>query len=166
MARGGWLAIPFLVLVFAWYARARIPVWQRWVAVAVLLITVASAYFIPATGVQKTVTRTTDNLNAYFQSDINDVTRKSSVGTRLEMWQAAWQIYLDNPLFGIGWGHYKKNAQALVDAGLRNRSAATWGHPHNQFFCRHGRWRQRSFRGYFTAVFDTRQITDGCYPTG
>ncbi len=133
-ARGGWLAIPFLVLVFAWYARARIPVWQRWIAVTASLLILASAYFIPATGVQKTVTRTTDNLSAYFQSNINDGTRGSSVGTRLEMWQAAWQIYLNNPLLGVGWGHYKENAQVLVDAGLRNRSAATWGHPHNQFF--------------------------------
>jgi len=133
-ARGGWLALPFLALVFVWYARARIPVWQRWVAITVLLMTVALAYFIPATGVQKTVTRTTTNLSAYFQSDINGSARGSSVGTRLEMWQASWQIYLDNPLLGVGWGHYKEAAQVLVDTGVRNRSAATWGHPHNQFF--------------------------------
>jgi len=133
-SRGGWLAIPFLVLIFVWYARARIPVWQRWVAVTMLLMTVALAYVIPATGVQKTVARTTTNLGAYFQSDINDITRASSVGSRLEMWQASWQIYLHNPLIGVGWGHYRENAQALVDKGLRNHSAAMWGHPHNQFF--------------------------------
>lgn len=133
-ARGGWVAIPFLALTFVWYARARIPVWQRWAAVAVLLATVALAYFIPATGVQKTVQRTTANLTAYFQSDIDDPARGTSVGTRLEMWQAAWRIFLDHPLLGVGWGHYKEAAQVLVDAGLRNPSAAAWGHPHNQFF--------------------------------
>jgi len=133
-AHSGWLAIPFLVLVFVWYARTRIPAWQHWVAVAVLLITVASAYFIPATGVQKTVTRTADNLSTYFQSDIKNGTRSNSVGTRLEIWQAAWQIYWDNPLLGVGWGHYQENAQALLDTGLHNRSATTWEHPHNQFF--------------------------------
>lgn len=133
-ARGGWLAIPFLGLVFIWYARARIPVWQRWTAVAALLAAVALAYFIPATGVQHTVERTTTNLSNYFHSDIDDATRRSSVGTRLEMWQAAWRIFLDHPLLGVGWGHYKQEAQALVDAGLRNPSAAAWGHPHNQFF--------------------------------
>ncbi len=131
-ARDGWIAIPFLALVFAWYAR--IPMWQRWVAVTALLLIVASAYFIPATGVQKTVTRTTDDLSAYFQSNINDATHSSPMDTRLEMWRATWQIYLDNPLLGVGWGHYKENAQVLMDADLRNRSAVTWGHPHNQFF--------------------------------
>ena len=133
-ARGGWVAIPFLGLVFIWYARARIPVWQRWTAVALLSLGMASAYFIPATGVQKTVDRTVTNLSHYFQSNITDRARATSVGTRLEMWQAAWQIYLDNPTFGVGWGHYKENAQTLVDAGVRHKSAAAWGHPHNQFF--------------------------------
>lgn len=133
-ARGGWVAIPFLGLVFLWYARARIPVWQRWSAVVGLTVMVAGAYLVPATGVQQTVDRTTANLSSYFQSEITSPARATSVGTRLEMWQAAWQIYLDNPLVGVGWGHYKENAQALVDAGVRNRSAAAWGHPHNQFF--------------------------------
>jgi len=137
-ARGGWVAIPFLGLVFLWfaqrYARARIPMWQRWAAVGVLLLSVVSAYFIPAVGVQKTVDRTVTNLTHYFQSDMTSAARATSVGTRLEMWQASWHIYQDNLLLGVGWGHYKENAQALVDAGLRHRSAAAFGHPHNQFF--------------------------------
>lgn len=133
-ARGGWVAIPFLVLVFLWFARAHIPVWQRWSAVLVLAVTVAVAYLVPATGVQKTVDRTITNLTNYAQSAIDSPARTTSVGTRLEMWQAAWRIYLDNPLLGVGWGHYKQAAQQLVDDGLRNRSAAAWGHPHNQFF--------------------------------
>ena len=133
-ARGGWIAIPFLGLVFIWYARARIPMWQRWSAMVLLAVAVSGAYFVPATGVQKTVDRTVTNLSNYFQSEIADGTRASSVGTRLEMWQASWQIFLDNPMLGVGWGHYKENAQLLVDAGVRNKSAAAWGHPHNQFF--------------------------------
>jgi len=133
-ALGGWVAIPFLGLVFIWYARARIPVWQRWSAVTLLVLAVAVAYFVLATGVQKTVDRTAANLNNYFQSEITSSARSTSVGTGLEMWQAAWHIYLDNPVIGVGWGHYKENAQTLVDAGVRNKSAAAWGHPHNQFF--------------------------------
>jgi len=137
-ARGGWVAIPFMGLVFLWYsgryARARIPVWQRWSAVAFLVLAVTAAYLVPVTGVQKTVDRTVTNLNNYFQSEIASNARSTSVGTRFEMWQAAWQIYRDNPLLGVGWGHYKENAQTLVDAGVRHKSAATWGHPHNQFF--------------------------------
>lgn len=133
-ARGGWVAIPFLGLTFIWYARACIPMWQRWSAVALLVLAVVSAYWVPATGVQKTVDRTVTNLTQYFQSDISNGVRGTSVGTRLEMWQAAWQIYRDNPLLGTGWGHYQENAQALVDAGVRHRSAAAFGHPHNQFF--------------------------------
>jgi O-antigen ligase len=132
-SRGGWLAIPFLGLAFLWYGRARMPLWQSGVALLSLLLVVLLAYFIPVTGVQKTTQRTTTNLNAYFQSDVNDAVRASSVGSRLEMWQAAWHIYKEQPLFGVGWGHYRASAQALSDAGLRNPSVALWSHPHNQF---------------------------------
>lgn len=133
-SRGGWIAIPFVVLVFFWYAGSRLHKWQRWASVAVVILTLLLVYFVPSTGVQKTLQRTVTNLVNYAHSDIRSNVRRSSVGTRLEMWQAAWHIFLENPLHGVGWGHYKESAQALVDMGLRNPSASRWGHPHSQFF--------------------------------
>ena len=132
-ARGGWVAIPFLMLVFVWFARAHIKARLRWSAVLLLVALLVTAFLIPATGVRSTIERTTSNISGYFHSDITDKVRETSVGSRFEMWQAAWQIFKDNPLFGIGWGHYKEQAQILVDTGIRNKSAATWGNPHNQF---------------------------------
>jgi len=132
-SRGGWVAIPFLVLIFLWFSRAHITPQQRWMAVILLCAALAIGYLIPATGVKGTIDRTATNISGYFYSDIDDEIRETSIGTRFEMWQAAWHIFRDNPLLGVGWGHYKEEAQQLVDAGLRNASAAYWGHPHNQF---------------------------------
>ncbi len=132
-ARGGWVAIPFLMLVFVWFARAHVNARLRWSAVLLPVALLVAAFLIPATGVKSTIERTTNNLSGYFHSDITDKVRETSVGSRFEMWLAAWQIFRENPLFGVGWGHYKEQAQLLVDAGIRNRSAADWGHPHNQF---------------------------------
>ncbi len=133
-ARGGWVAIPFLVLVFIWFAWAHIAVWQRWTAVIFFSALLTITYLAPATGVKNTIDRTATNISSYLHSDITDQARVTSVGGRFEMWQAAWQIYLDNPVFGIGWGNFQEEAQKLVDAGVRNESAAYWGHPRNQFF--------------------------------
>ncbi len=132
-ARGSWVAIPFLMLVFLWFARNHIPLRQRWTAVLLLAAVLLAAYLIPATGVKDTVERTVNNISGYFHSDIDAPIRETSIGTRFEMWQAAWQIFRENPLSGVGWGNYKEHAQLLVDTGVRNPSAADWGHPHNQF---------------------------------
>ncbi len=132
-ARGSWVAIPFLTLVFLWVARNHITARQRWIAVLLLAAVLLAAYLIPATGVKGTVERTVNNISGYFYSEIDDPIRETSIGSRFEMWQAAWQIFQDNPLSGIGWGNYKEHAQLLVDTGVRNPSAAYWGHPHNQF---------------------------------
>ena len=132
-ARGGWVAVPLLTLIFVWYARRFVSPLQRWSAVALLAAVVLASYWIPATGVKNTVDRTITNVAGYLQSDTDDETRGTSIGSRFEMWQAAWRIYRDNPVFGVGWGHYKRNAQSLVDKGERHPSTATWGHPHNQF---------------------------------
>ncbi len=132
-ARGGWVAVPFLTMILLWFARAHVPVWQRWAAIGLLSMLLIAAYLIPATGVKNTIDRTVTNISGYLHSDITDEVRTTSIGGRFEMWQAAWQIYVNNPVVGVGWGHYKEQAQTLVDAGVRNESAAYWGHPHNQF---------------------------------
>lgn len=132
-ARGGWVAVPFLTMILLWFTRAHVPLWQRWAAIGLLSVLLIAAYLIPATGVKNTIDRTVTNISGYLESDITDEVRTTSIGTRFEMWQAAWRIYIDNPVVGVGWGHYKERAQTLVDAGVRNESAAYWGHPHNQF---------------------------------
>ncbi len=132
-ARGSWVAIPFLMAIFVWFARAGIPARLRWGAALLLVVLLVAAFLLPATGVKNTLERTVNNISGYFHSDITDKVRETSVGSRFEMWLAAWQIFRDHPLTGVGWGHFQEEARKLVDAGIRNPSAADWGHPHNQF---------------------------------
>jgi (heptosyl)LPS beta-1,4-glucosyltransferase len=132
-SRGGWLAIPGLVLTFVWYVRHSISRNQMVALLLLPLVFMVTIYFVPQTGVQKRINFTIDQFSHYLGSDIDSLARATADGARYEMMSAAWQIFLRNPTAGIGWGHFKEGAKRLIAEGLRNKSAANWGHPHNQF---------------------------------
>jgi len=134
VARGGWVAVPFIALVFFWYLQSRFSFRKKAVIAAVIIIFMGGIYAIPQTKVSFHIDRTITNLQEYVDSDITSAKRGTSVGVRLEMWQASWKIFLDHPLMGVGWEHYRAQAQLQVNQGLRNRSAASLSHPHSEYF--------------------------------
>jgi len=134
VARGGWIAVPFIVLVFFWYMQSHLSFRRKAAITAAVIIFMGMIYAVPQTKVSTQVDRTITSLQQYADSDITSAKRGTSVGTRLEMWQASWKIFLDHPLMGVGWGHYQEQAMMQVNQGWRNRSAATFDHPHSEYF--------------------------------
>ena len=133
-SRGGWVAIPILLSVIVWYAWKRVTRWQ-FVAGAIMVCAVLGAsYVIPQTGVAARINQLIIEVSGYAKVGSDDAQARNSSSIRVEMWKASWQIYSANPWVGVGWGHFKAEAQALVDQGLRQPFAAMFGHPHNQFF--------------------------------
>jgi len=133
-SRGGWVAIPFLLVILSWYAWTRMPRWQIIAGIGLFFTVLGAVYLVPETGVSTRIHQVIERAGQYLQADNPDLRVKNSSTIRIEMWKASWQIYLANPVVGIGWGHFKEEAQALVDQGLRQPFAAILGHPHNQFF--------------------------------
>jgi len=133
-SRGGWVAMPALVVIVFWYLRSYLSRWQIVFSAAFVLLLPLMAYLAPGSGVAYRVGVTLNNFKLYAESPIDHAVRGTSVGTRLEMWQASWTIFKNNPILGIGWGNYQEHAKALVAEGVRHRSAAYWGHPHNEYF--------------------------------
>ena len=134
LVKGAWLALPFLFLLVVWYASNRLKQKVTLLGLTLILLIVGSLYFTPQTGVQNSITDSLTNLDQYLDSqDVNDETRNTSVGIRLEMWKAAWIIFKENPVVGGGWGDYMSKVQVLVDNGVVNKGAAKFYHPHNQF---------------------------------
>ncbi len=132
-ARGGWIAIPFLLLLLAWQARKSLKLWHFATAMTVIVVLPTAAYFTPNSAVKTKVDSATYNLTHYANSPITDPVRGTSVGTRLEMWQASWTIFKEHPWIGVSWGRYQEYAQQLVDQGVRHPSASRWNNPHNQY---------------------------------
>jgi O-antigen ligase len=133
-SRGGWVAIPFLLVVLSWYAWTRMPRWQLGAGAALFGVLLGASYLIPQAGVSVRVDRVIAEASRYLQAESPEAQTRNSSTIRIEMWKASWQIYSANPFVGIGWGHFKQEAQTLVDQGLRQPFAAMFGHPHNQFF--------------------------------
>jgi len=132
-SRGGWLAIPFFGLIFIWFAWSRVSKLKIFLSVLALLAVLTLAYFTPQTGIKNKVEVTAHNVQQYFTDGVAGRYHRTSIGSRFEMWQASWHIFINNPLLGVGWGNYQKNANELVEKGVRNNSASKWDHPHNQF---------------------------------
>jgi len=132
-ARGGWIAIPFLLLLLAWQARKSLKLWHFGAALSVLIVLPMAAYFSPNSAVKVKVDSAAYNLTHYGNSPITAPVRGTSVGTRLEMWQASWTIFKEQPWIGVSWGRYQEYAQKLVDAGERHPSASRWNNPHSQY---------------------------------
>ena len=131
--RGSWIALPVLLIILAWYMNKHFSQLQKIVAAIAIIAAITLLYVVPQTNVSYNVDRTITNLSNYAGSEITSSARTTSVGTRLEMWQAAWTMFVENPVTGIGWGNYIEQAKQQVEQGLRNKSAAAFPHPHNQF---------------------------------
>ncbi len=133
VSRGAWIAVPFILLIFFWYFKHYFSWRQKALIYVSVLVFMAALYLIPQTGVSHHIERTVTSYNEYKGSEITSIKRDTSIGGRFEMWQAAWKIYTDNPILGVGWKHFQENAQKQVDQGLRNKAAAYWPHPHSQY---------------------------------
>ncbi len=134
-SRGGWLAMPALLVIVFWYVRSYFSRWQIIPSLAlVIMLPLLVAYLLPHSNFASRIDSTINNFKLYdAQTPINDHARATSEGTRLEMWQASWIIFKKNPILGVGWGNYQSHAKALVASGKRHRSAAG-DHPHNEYF--------------------------------
>ncbi len=133
-ARGGWVAVPFLVVVFFWYIRALFSFKWKLAMASIIVIAIGVIYAVPQTNVKFHTDRAMTSFQQYGDSDIKSYKRGTSVGTRMEMWQASWTMFLESPLIGVGWGHYQEHARQQVKQGLRNNSAAAFDHPHSEYF--------------------------------
>ncbi|HKU19255.1 MAG TPA: O-antigen ligase family protein, partial [Candidatus Saccharimonadales bacterium] len=57
----------------------------------------------------------------------------NSVGNRLEMWRAAWMLFLSHPLLGVGTGAYQPSTDRLIAEGKIMPTIASYDHPHNDY---------------------------------
>jgi len=131
-SRGGWLALPAFTLLFAWYGQRqlRIKPWHYAAAASALCVVVMTAYLVPQTKVQFRIDEAAHEVRDYFTYRIAD----TSVGARLEMWRAAWNIFRDHPIVGTGLGDgYVAAKQALIDTGKADIIIAEFNHPHSEY---------------------------------
>ena len=127
-SRGGWVAVPLILLFLLWQSRDLLG--KKLVAGACILA-IASAVIVlnvPQLGVAKRVDQASHNIDVYFKGNPN-----TSVGLRFEMWKANLHLFTTAPLFGVGEYHGLELKKQLAQEGLITNSAARFSHAHNEY---------------------------------
>ncbi|HKU17858.1 MAG TPA: O-antigen ligase family protein, partial [Candidatus Saccharimonadales bacterium] len=71
-------------------------------------------------------------LDGYF-GEYSMSIANNSVGQRLELWRAAWRLFLRHPLLGIGTGAYEPGTESLIASDEIAPFAGEYDHPHNDY---------------------------------
>jgi O-antigen ligase len=120
-SRGGWVAVPvFLYLAYRFHrgrfsARSAFSVWLG----SVLLCAIAYGT-LPE--IHDRVWQAISNLHAFVQGDEN-----TSIGIRFQLWKAAWLIFTEHPIFGVGMGGFKALMTPMQQLGQLTPLAADFG---------------------------------------
>jgi O-antigen ligase len=122
--RGGWLAIPFFIIFFLFFAKIRI--WHKWwwCFAAIVFMTILC---LSSNAVRHRVDDVRDNLVEYSQGS-----KDTSIGIRLQLWEAALKLFAEEPVFGVGRENYDPDIKAMADRHEVTQSLTTLAHSHNE----------------------------------
>lgn len=126
--RGGWVALPLILLVFQrgfgrWLPGRQAAAW--WLAAGLLL---AGVYLLPQTGVQYRIGLAVSEVEHYLEGER---ARTTSVTTRLEMWRGTLVLIREQPLLGHGETGYREGLRSLTESDELDRSVHAHDHSHN-----------------------------------
>lgn len=127
-SRGGWIAIPVLLVIWLALQNKRRQLIRLSYALPLILLGLIGCYLFVDT-VHQRIDRIFEDIHAFSngQSD-------TSVGQRFQLWKAALYLYSQNPLFGVGPGGFEDAMTALSQSGFITEDAARLGRGevHNQ----------------------------------
>jgi O-antigen ligase len=125
-SRGGWVALIVIALLFI-CAAPGIKAMHKIIAMIVFSVVLVLSY-TQIDRIHSRVTEAVDQSMLY----LNQGNRDTSVGIRLQLWEASLVVLKEHPLAGVGVGHYQEALKSLSDRGVISPLAATMPHSHNE----------------------------------
>ena len=128
-SRGGWLALPLLLLLALWLSRpahAAPGTRHRLRALALTIVACLALAALPP--VQQRVQLAADEF-ARQQQHVDD----SSIGLRMAFWPFAWTLGKAHPLVGVGQLQYEQQQRGAVARGQMPLKAVQYNHAHNEW---------------------------------
>jgi O-antigen ligase len=124
-SRGLWIALvfTFLVLLIKTIKNKNVNIK---LLMSIVLLIIFSLY-LSADKIKQRITQTEHEINLIKQGNL-----KTSIGLRLQMWNAAISLAKESPTIGLGDKHIDYKIQ-LVKQGLLDQSVIQYTHYHNQF---------------------------------
>ena len=116
-SRGGWLAVPVLLLIWLHYNVKRLRGVQLMGGGVLVGILCIGAY-LGVDSIQGRVNEIFHDLQAFFNDD-----KDTSIGMRLQIWAASLRIFLEYPLFGVGDAGYREQILLYAESGIMSARA-------------------------------------------
>lgn len=120
-SRGGWLAIPLFIVLIVYFRAGRMS-WRVVANSSLIIALMATLLFSAASTVQKRL----DNIS----SDVADLAQgraDTSIGIRLQLYKAALEVFIHNPVFGVGPEGFAEQMKPMAAAGKLTKEAAYLG---------------------------------------
>jgi len=128
-SRGGWLALPAVLgLYLLWLGTLKSALWRYGLPAAFILVALIIT-FSPALPMAE---RFSEGALAVVTLASGE-TSIEPVGRRWELWKVAFELFRENPLFGVGPGVYPAAVEQHVMAGWLPPVMIEYNHPHNQY---------------------------------
>jgi O-antigen ligase len=109
--RGTWLVLPFYALFLTFYLR-QLSVTRKIFILLLPLVLVGGA-MLSSGMVKQRIYDVGSDIQAYSDGG----NRETSVGQRLQIWQASWKLYVDHPWLGIGREGFKPELHEMARRG-------------------------------------------------
>jgi O-antigen ligase len=123
--RGTWLVLPFYALFLTFYLR-QLSVTRKIFILLLPLVLVGGA-MLSSGMVKQRIYDVGSDIQAYSHGG----NRETSVGQRLQIWQASWKLYVDHPWLGIGREGFKPELHEMARRGEISDAVADLPHSHN-----------------------------------
>lgn len=143
-SRGGWIGLPFILFFIYRAYRDLISPKLKSVIIITLLSLTFIAYATPQTGVKLRVSQAFNDIELYF----NGENKNTSLGLRLDMWQAALILIAEKPITGWGFVGYQKILQDLAEQGKVSKFASKT-HTRNEYL---DNFVHRGILGFFSLL--------------
>lgn len=119
--RGGWVAIPIMVLAWYFFQNRTRRVVRLLAPLALIVLAVVASYFLVGS-IHDRLYQIYSDIAAFRHGEGD-----TSIGMRLQLWTAALHLFAENPIFGVGPYGYAPALPALQQAGLISPLAVSIG---------------------------------------
>jgi O-antigen ligase len=127
-SRGGWVAVPVVALIIV-FARGRGKSWHRNALLASAIVVALGGTYVFSGTVRDRMGDIPSDIASYAQGH-----KDTSVGIRLQLYEAAFRLIGRQPVFGLGDDGFRDQMKSLAQQGMITPLAAKFGEgeTHNQ----------------------------------
>lgn len=109
--RSAWISVPFIFGIPFLLSNLSVKLKLSFLIFSVIGI----IFILQMPYVHKRVSLVSEEITEYLISEdtVDTVRSSTSIGLRFELWRAAWEVFIQNPVIGAGTGNFRSNMQKL-----------------------------------------------------